>query len=197
MHDLNPPLPKRRRGRHRWAASLCLLILAGAASGAGPPSSPTTLERAIQANFLFKFAPFVEWPPAAFSPTDRKFVICVVGEDPFGTILDDVVRGQKMASRPVVIRRAGSETGPNARPNGCHILYAGPSADPGYAPFAAAEGQSVLTVADKGAGPAGAMIEFVRQSGRVRFQINDGAARANGLKISSKLLGLAIAVDRK
>lgn len=188
MHDLNPSALRRRR-----AARLCLPFFAWASCAAGPPSSPTTLERAIQANFLFKFAPFVEWPPAAFSATDRKFVICVAGDDPFGALLDDVVRGQKMVSRPVVIRRTSNEGGPA----GCHILYAGPSAEAGYAPFATAEGQPVLTVTDKGAGPDGAMIEFVRQNGRVRFQINDGAARAHGLKISSKLLGLAIAVDRK
>jgi hypothetical protein len=41
------------------------------------------------------------------------------------------------------------------------------------------------------------MIQFVNQGGRIRFQIDDGAAKANGLAISSKLLGLAIAVDRK
>jgi len=193
MHDLTAPLCKRRTRRLRWAALLALSVLAGGAPAAGPTNSLSTLERAIQANFLFKFAPFVEWPPGAFSATDRNFIICVVGDDPFGTLLKDVVRGQKMVGRPVVVRRAGNETGAA----GCHILFAGPSADPGYAPFATADGQPVLTVADKGAGPSGAMIEFVRQSGRVRFQIDDGTARAHGLKISSKLLGLAIAVDRK
>lgn len=193
MDDLTPPPRKRRPGRLRWAALLCLSVLAGGAPAAGAANSPSSLERAIQANFLFKFAPFVEWPPGAFSATDRNFTICVVGEDPFGTLLNDVVRGQKMVGRPVVVRRTGNETGPA----GCHILFAGASADPGYAPFATTQGQPVLTVADRSAGPTGAMIEFVKQSGRVRFQINDGAARAHGLKISSKLLGLAIAVDRK
>lgn len=196
MDHLIPRLPGRHRRRLRWAALSCLPFWAWAvtATAAGLVNSPTTLERAIQANFLFKFAPFVEWPPEAFSASDKAFVICVAGEDPFGTLLNDAVRGQKMAGRPVTIKRAGSETG---GPAGCHILFAGPSADPSYAPFATAEGKPVLTVADKGAGPGGAMIEFVRQNGHVRFQIHDGAARANGLKISSKLLGLAIAVDRK
>ncbi|UZW57140.1 YfiR family protein [Sphingobium sp. JS3065] len=147
----------------------------------------------MQASFLFKFAPFVEWPPEAFSTADRAFVICVVGDDPFGTLLNDVVRGQKMVDRPVVVRRTGADP----TPAGCHILFAGASADSGYAPFTTIEGKPVLTVADKSAGPAGAMIEFVRQKGRVRFQIDEGAARAHGLRISSKLLGLAIAVNRK
>ncbi|KEQ53866.1 YfiR family protein [Sphingobium chlorophenolicum] len=188
MHDLRPP-PRKGRRRRRWAALSFLSLFVGTASA----TAPATLERAVQANFLFKFAPFVEWPPEAFATSERAFVICVVGDDPFGALLNDVVRGQKMANRPVVVRRAVGDPAPP----GCHILFAGPSADAGYAPFTAAEGKPVLTVADKGAGPAGAMIEFVRQNGRVRFQIDDGAARAHGLRISSKLLGLAIAVDRK
>ncbi|BAI98443.1 MULTISPECIES: YfiR family protein [Sphingobium] len=191
MDDLSP-WRGRRGQRRRRAALSCLAAVALLVPAPVPANSPAALERAIQANFLFKFAPFVEWPPAAFSGTERNFVICVVGEDPFGAMLNDVVRGQKMVGRPVVVRRTGGEAGP-----ACHILFAGRSADPGYAPFATTGGQPVLTVADKGAGPSGAMIEFVRRNGRVRFQIDDKAARANGLKISSKLLGLAIAVDRK
>lgn len=192
MDDLGArAIPSRNRAR-RWAW-WSLPFVAGLACAASPANSPESLERAIQANFLFKFAPFVEWPPAAFTAADKGFVICVAGEDPFGSVLNEVVRGQKVAQRPVIVRRTGAQ----GDPAGCQILFAGPSAAPDYAPFAAAQGQPVLTVTDKGAGPAGAMIEFVRQGGHVRFQIDDGAARANGLKISSKLLGLAIAVDRK
>lgn len=120
-------------------------------------------------------------------------MICVIGDDPFGAVLNDVVRGQKIMQRPVNVRRltpAGSITG-------CHILYAGHSPEADYAPFATLDGQPVLTVSDKDGGPPGAMIAFVMQSGRVRFQIDDSAARTNGLKISSKLLGLALAVNRK
>src|SRR3546814_6650305 len=53
----------------------------------------------------------------------------------------------------------------------------------------------ILTVTDRSKGVAGGMIEFVMQGGRVRFQIDERAARASGLRISSKLLGLAIAVE--
>ena len=155
-------------------------------------NNAASLEQAVKASFLFKFAPFVEWPPAAYNGTG-PFMICVAGEDPFGSVLDDVVRGQKMANRPVRIRRLGA-TGSVA---GCHMLFAGRSAEAEYAPFAPLAGQPVLTVSDKNGGPPGAMIQFVTQAGRVRFQIDDNTARACHLKISSKLLGLAIAVDRK
>lgn len=172
---------------------MALPWLLAAAIPAGAVNSPALLERAVKASFLFKFAPFVEWPPTAFPAAEKNFQICVTGEDPFGTVLDDVVRGQNMAARPVSVRRLG----PEASPAGCQILFAGHSAEADYAPFAALAGQPVLTVADKNGGPPGAMIQFVMQGGRVRFAIDDSTARASGLKISSKLLGLATSVDRR
>ena len=56
-------------------------------------------------------------------------------------------------------------------------------------------GKPVLTVTDA-ADDAGAkgMINFVIAAGRVRFEIDDVAARAGGLVISSKLLSLAVSV---
>jgi hypothetical protein len=193
MDDVNFR-PSRPKGRWRRRAQLCLSLIALAGTETGwTATASATLEQAVKASFLFKFAPFVEWPPSAFSASDRSFTICISGEDPFGNVLDDVIRGQKMANRPVRVRRVKLESGMA----GCHMLFAGRSADKGYAPFAPITGQPVLTVADRDRGPPGAMIQFVVQSGRVRFQIDDSAARASHLKISSKLLGLAIAVDRK
>ena len=193
MHHLGCLEPRHRK-RHSWeSARLWLLLLALFATQPGTAASPASLEKAVKASFLFKFAPFVEWPAEAFTATERNFIICVMGDDPFGAVLNDVVRGQKIRERPVNVRRlamAGSATG-------CHILYAGHSPDADYAPFAALDGQPVLTVADRDGGPPGAMIAFVMQSGRVRFRIDDSAARTSGLKISSKLLGLALAVNRK
>lgn len=175
------------------AASLGLMLVATTLPQPGRANAPSPLEQAVKASYLFKFAPFVEWPPAAFTSGDKTFLICVAGEDPFGSVLDDVVRGQRMANRPVRVRRLGA----SGSPAGCHMLFAGRSAETDYAPFAPLAGQPVLTVSDHNGGPTGAMIQFVMQAGRVRFQIDDGAARACRLKISSKLLALAIAVDRK
>jgi hypothetical protein len=151
-----------------------------------------SFEQVVKANFLFKFAPFVEWPEPAGTTNGRPFAICLRGEDAFGGALDEVVRGQKISGRMVQVRRLAESGGAN----GCQMLFAGRSSAPGYAPFAEVAGQPVLTVSDQKSGLSGAMIQFVMQSGRVRFQIDDAAARASGLVISSKLLGLAVAVER-
>ena len=179
------------RNRSSRIAFIACALAAGAWSSGPRAANPQPLEQAVKASFLFKFAPFVEWP--GNGTAGKPFTICLSGEDPFGSTLDEVVRGQRISGRPVNVRRLGD--GGSAA--GCQMLFAGRSSAPDYAPFAEVAGQPVLTVSDQKSGPPGSMIQFVMQGGRVRFQIDNGAARANGLVISSKLLGLAIAVERK
>lgn len=185
--------PRKRFGGRRLIILAAWALVAGAWSGGPRAASPQVLEQAVKASFLFKFAPFVEWPGNAIGAAGKSFTICLSGEDPFGATLDEVVRGQRISGRPVNVRRLG-DSGSAA---GCQMLFAGRSAAAGYMPFAEVAGQPVLTVSDQKSGVAGSMIVFVMQGGRVRFQIDDGAARANGLVINSKLLGLALSVERK
>jgi hypothetical protein len=173
---------------------LAFALMAGAWNGAAVSAAqPQQLEQAVKASFLFKFAPFVEWPASALGATDRAFTICISGEDPFGQTLNEVVRGQRIAGRSVEVRRLADGAGAT----GCQILFAGRSGTANTAAFTGMTGQPVLTVSDRKTGISGAMIQFVMQNGRVRFQIDDGMAKASGLTISSKLLGLAVAVERK
>jgi len=170
--------------------AICV-VLVGSFPAEAAPAAQSSLEQAVKASFLVKFAPFVEWPPNAVGG-GGAFVICVSGTDPFGPVLDDVVRGQRIGGRPVAVRRLGA----GGNMSNCQMLFAGRSTDPTYAPFTTLSGQPVLTVSEANSGVRGAMIELVMQSGRVRFAIDDSAARANGLVISSKLLGLAVKVGR-
>lgn len=149
-----------------------------------------SLEYAVKANYLFKFAPFVAWPPKALTDPNAPFQICVIGEDPFGPALDAAVRGQRIGARRVAVRRAAAAT----HGMGCQILFVGKSR--GQSPsdsLDAVSGEPVLTVTDPARGVSGGMIQFVTRGGRVRFTIDAPAASASGLDISSKLMELAIA----
>lgn len=177
----------RRFGAFGWlAAALC----AGAMVPAQAHSA--ALEYAVKANYLYKFAPFVTWPGQVFANDRAAFQICVAGTDPFGSALDAAVRGQRVGSHPVAIRRI-----PRAdMAAGCHILFVGGSdAQPTAEMLRAAARLPVLTVADDQQGAGGSAIRFVVRGGRVRFVINRGAAGVAGLAISSKLLELALAVE--
>ena len=169
------------------AVLMAATIVALPASAAAPP-----IEQVVKASYIFKFAPFVEWPAGSFSTAASPFVICLAGQDPFGLVIDEVVRGQRVAGRPIVVRRLGA-----AAPSGCQILFLGRPTAAGGDPLAPLAGQPVLTVTDAGSGMGGAIIQFVMQGGRVRFQIDDAGARANGLVISSKLLGLSLAAAKR
>jgi len=183
-----PPVRSGRGVRAGFLASVLLLFPLTQARAEG-----NALELAVKANYLYKFTPFVEWPPRSFSTPASPFVICVIGEDPFGRVLDEAVQGQQVGQHPVVIRRA-----PVAAPGmGCHVVFAGRSETQSTADMLrVVSTQPVLTVTDQSRGVAGGMIQFVLRDGRVRFEIDAAAAEASGVTISSKLLGLALSVRK-
>ncbi len=171
------------------AAALALAI--AASGGEGARAQPEPPEGAVKAGFLFKFGPFVQWPASAFETASSPFVLCVIGDDPFGAALDQASAGQSMGGHPVLVRRA-----PQVDRGGpaCHVLYAaGSKAQSPTEALAAVQGEPVLTVTDEDHGDGShGVVHFVVQDGRVRFQIDAHAASENGLVISSKLLSLAV-----
>src|SRR5262245_46124294 len=96
-----------RAGLWREIAGTLLgaFLLALATPSGHAASSSTPQESPLQAVFLFNFAQFVEWPAQAFSDPAAPLVIGVLGQDPFGSTLDDAVRGETAAGRPMVVKR--------------------------------------------------------------------------------------------
>jgi hypothetical protein len=166
------------------AVALSLLLPFNSPCAETPP-----LELAVKATYLYKFAPFVEWPATAFATPSSNFNLCVVGDDPFGDVLDRAVAGQQAGDHPIVVRRSA-----RAAP-GCHILYAaGSSAQPLREILDAVRGTAVLTVTDQRQDSAKGIVNLVVQENKVRFEIDDRAAMDSGIAISSKLLSLAVRV---
>ncbi len=140
------------------------------------------LSRDVKAAFLLNFAKFVQWPDSAFPNRTAPFTFCIVG-DPLQGALDSTIRGETVASRPLVIRHINNDD--NAR--GCHVLYLGQrEPDPSLL------GTPVLTVGDSsGFIQSGGIIRFIESARRIRFEINPEAAQRAQLQISSRLLRLA------
>jgi len=156
----------------------------------------TSLEYQIKAAYLYKLAAFVEWPPSSFESPTSPLQICVIGGDPFKTILDQAVAGVTIAGRPVQVARHDA-----AQPNmGCHIAYvAGSSAQSRADALKTLKGEAVLTVTDGGRGEPGAdqgIVNFVLKDNRVRFEIDQREAALDHLALSGKLLSLALEVRR-
>lgn len=163
-----------------------------AAAESAPEGRRVLPEYQVKAAFLLNFARFVDWP-APLEP-GRRFAIGVLGEDPFGDILDRTAAGQLIGDREVVIRRSGRLE----ELSDCRIVFISASeSDSVRDILERLKGRSVLTVGDMdGFAEGGGIIGLVLRGKSVRFEINTEAAAGASLKISSQLLNLARVINR-
>lgn len=171
---------------------LCVAIGGKTSASGAATAAPQSPEYLIKAAYLYNFAMFVEWPAAAFSASSAPIVIGVVGADPFGSALDQMVQDKRINNRPIVVERF--KPGDDVRR--CHILFVSPSESARIGEFVQRVGaQAVLIVGDESETVSrGGTIAFTVKNDKVGFEINLSAARRARLTISSKLLNLAQAV---
>ena len=150
------------------------------------------VEYAVKAAFLLNFAKFAQWPPAVFADIQSPFEICVLGKDPFGPVLDEVVQGESIDGHSVQVRRVGTPPGAQS----CQVLFVSPETKD-IKTVLGSIGPGVLVV---GEGDRfvrdGGSISLVIENRRVRFDINQAASEGRGVRLSSKLLSLARAVTK-
>lgn len=182
------PLAGWLRNKLRVRLGLICLIAAGAAGQIADQS----VEYQVKAAFLLNFAKFVEWPPNVFEAADSPVAICVLGKDPFGQALDDVIQGETVESRKLVIERISKAPAPRM----CHVVFVG-SGGKNITEALSSLGRGVLTV---GEGDKflqdGGMIAMVVENRKVRFDVNQTAAINAGLNLSSRLLTVARSVRK-
>ena len=173
-------------GRGSFGVLVALLwsVPPPALSAAAPQRQ--SLEYSVKANYLVRFAAFVEWPGRSFATSRSPVVICVVGRDPFRGALDRAARAQTAYGRPLAVRRPDTAEATA----GCHILYVGQ----GGGRLAPDGVRPILLVTDAAVSSGRGMIHFVIDDERVRFHIDLQAASRSGLSISSRLLNLALSV---
>ena len=161
-----------------------LLTIVGARA-----QDPQRAEYHIKAAFLFNFARFVEWPPAAFADAGSPIVIGILGENPFQDELEQTIRDKTLNNRPLVIKQFASL----GESTNCQILFISTSEKKRLPEiFEAVRAASVLTVGETDRFiETGGMVNLVHEGSKIRFQINEPVAKNAGLKISSKMLSLA------
>jgi hypothetical protein len=175
-------------------AAVIALCLVGAGERAVAQATPEALEYRVKAAYLLNFTRYVEWPPSAFTGPDATLNVCVVGRDPFGEVLDQTIGGRRVAGRSLRVLRPD-------RPASdlCHVAFVGDApAAVREAWLAALRTEATLTVGEtRSFAQDGGMIAFVIQDETVRFEINVGAVRSGGLRMSSRVLTLATRLYRE
>ncbi len=147
------------------------------------------LEYEVKAAYLLNFMRYVEWPADAFDGGDDPLRVCVLGSDPFGSVLEETVAGRRAQNRPIRLLHVD---GP-AQARRCHLVFIAydewrrrPDV------LAALRARGVLTVGEgREFAAAGGVLSFVAVGQTVRFAVNLAARDAARLAISSRMLALA------
>ena len=166
------------------------LIAFALALGAGQAlaQSQQASEPTIKAAFLYKFAGYVEWPATALPAPETAVTIAIAGNNEVAEELDRLVPGRKVNGRPVLVRRlrAGED------PRGAHLVFVGRGEpNPGVLARAAQQAGALVVAESERGLEQGAAINFVPMEDRIGFDVSLEAAEKAGVRISSRMLGVA------
>lgn len=176
-----------------------MLVLASACVGVrgadpGQTTAPAMEEYRLKAAFVSSFAGFVEWPADALRKPHDPIGICVLGENPFGSALDQASNGKTIQDRKLSVRSITDVR----QVAGCQILFVCSSEKKHLRSILKEPLLSgVLTVGDSANfNSEGGVINLQVDDDKIRILINMEAAMQNGLRISSRLLSLARIVKK-
>src|SRR5437762_13934361 len=83
----------------RWVCMIAVLLASSLMA------QTPNVEYRIKAAYIFNFAKFVSWPSAAFASANAPIVIGIVGNDPFGSELDQTIAGKTIERHPLQVKR--------------------------------------------------------------------------------------------
>jgi hypothetical protein len=162
------------------------LIAGSAFASFASAQTDTPLDIPVTAALLYNFAKFTEWPAAV---PGIPIAFCIVGGEQIADALVETVRGHRIGGRTLEVWRPHH----SASWPGCHVLFiAAAEARRSATGLSGLRTAPVLTVSDgEGFSQGQGMIELYVEDERFRFAINVDAVERSGLRLSSRLLGLA------
>jgi hypothetical protein len=153
-----------------------------------------TPEYKVKAVYLYNFTKFVSWPDTAPPGDTQPLNICVLGRNPFGSLLESITHMKTQDRTTITIENI--EAVRTLEKKSCPILFISASEQGDVAELLRETAQMhILTVSDiDGFARHGGIIGFVVKEDKVRLEINLSAARQAGLTISAKLLEIATVI---
>jgi hypothetical protein len=174
-------------------AIACVLVVLGTLSSTH--ADPTAVKEAqIKAAFLYNFTKFVEWPQNSFAASSDAIVVGVLHDSLLRQHLETTVKDRRVNGRSISVRRV--VTVPEIK--AVHLLFVDASEEARFTDVRPKlQGSALLIVGESASLLAnGGSIRLVLEADRLRFEINVAAAELAGVKISSQLQKLALAVHR-
>ena len=181
------PFPAAVLVQPRGCAVLLLLLL----WAPGVLAAQVHNELEVKAAFVYNLTKYVEWPQST-----GTLLIGVVGDGPMGPILKEMVSGKKSDSRPIEVIMLSPGDAALTR---CHLLFISfRSQKKNREVLEKVRRAGILTVGDADSfARDGGMIGLVTLENHVQIQVNLEAVTEAHLKLSSRLLQLAMLVNNK
>lgn len=169
-----------------WPTTIAMLILVHFNLSAQAPSAN---EYQLKAAFIYNFTRFVNWPPNPSARSNAYFVIGVLNEDRLADKIRELVKGEQINDRPIVVRSFDSRT----EIGNCDILYVSVRDAAGMKDQLPNMNQrGILTISDApNFARWGGLIRFFKEDNKLRMQINIDQAREARFSMSSKLLSIS------
>ncbi|CCK78446.1 YfiR family protein [Desulfobacula toluolica] len=153
-------------------------------------------EYAVKAAFTFNFISFIQWPETSFAGnTAPPYRIGFMG-DILVAKRFNALNKKNNGTRTIHVRRLS--TPEDCRE--CDIVFISRDIDRKISEklLLKLKGKPVLTIGEtKEFIKLGGVINFFSKNDRLQFEINPGAAKKQGLKLSSRLLNLAVIVGEQ
>lgn len=152
-------------------------------------SQPSTaLENSVKAGYVVKFTQYTTWPTNVFASSNAPIVIGVLGDDPFGKVLDREA-SELQGNRPLEVRRVRILEAATQ----CHLVFISATENRNEAKWLEAlRDKPILTVGESGRTiPRGGVIELWVDKKHVRFEVSQSAMERAGLKIHSAMRDVA------
>jgi hypothetical protein len=160
--------------------------------------SEKSKEYQIKAAFLYNFINFVDWPKEKTTDNNDLITIGIIGRDPFGKAFEPLKNKQAKGKKVLIKRYISLKESKLSKDQvegirKCHLLFVCRSEKEQFRSIInIVKDQNVLIVGDMNNFlKSGGMVNFVIEEQKIRFEINNNAAKQAKLNIRSKLLRLA------
>lgn len=139
----------------------------------------------VKAAYLRNFAHYVTWPENTFPDSSSPWHICILGEDPFGDVLESIFEGRTEQGRTFEVYRADKL---DDLPTCQMVFVAYKDAKKRRTALGELKNMTILTIGDAP--------DFLRDGGVIQFQVGDRVrmsinldqARGVALNIQTRML---------
>ena len=165
---------------------LCLLLITLPLQGKNTSQRVSLFEEySLKAAFTLNFARLTRWPET----NKENLSMCIMGNNTMQNafrIVQDQFINDKLSQLKVINR--------DREIKDCQVLFITDMSHNRLRKiYSSARNHAILTISEtKDISRSGAIINFIKEGDKIRFQVNVNYAQQAGLKISSRLLKLAI-----